>query len=412
MDKHESYVDSDGILMEWDPERHAYFPKIDDAVIASHMNNYGEEPWGEFVSPQGQVYYYNKKTGESSWVKPPGFNTPATAATSAWTVCKSPEGHTYYYNASTGVSSWERPADFPAEADAPALSASAAKDKVAGQKRRAKDDKEDPEVKTEAKPAPWTLPDEKNPYVYVTGLPLDITMEEFATYMSKCGIIGEDDEGCKKIKLYRDEEGKIKGDGRVCYLKVESVALAIQILDGSSMREGETISVSRAVFKARDDATAPADQKKRKKKKKNGKSLAEKLLSWHDVGDQREKSKKVAGVVILKNMFEPKEFDEDAAYLLDLKQDVTTECSKVGKVKKVMIFDKHPEGVVSVKFEEVEAVGLCISLMNGRNFAGRKITAEEWDGIVNYKIEETDLDREERLQKWEKYLDEDDKEEN
>ena len=31
--------------------------------------------------------------------------------------------------------------------------------------------------------------------MYVSGLPLDITLEEFAEYMQKCGIIMEDDDG-------------------------------------------------------------------------------------------------------------------------------------------------------------------------------------------------------------------------
>ena len=42
--------------------------------------------------------------------------------------------------------------------------------------------------------------------------------------------------------------------------------------------------------------------------------------------------------------------------------------------------------------------------MNGRWFAGRRITAERWDGVASYKVEETDQQREERLGEWERYL--------
>ena len=42
--------------------------------------------------------------------------------------------------------------------------------------------------------------------------------------------------------------------------------------------------------------------------------------------------------------------------------------------------------------------------MNGRWFAGRRITAERWDGVTSYKVEETVKQREERLGEWERYL--------
>ena len=61
----------------------------------------------------------------------------------------------------------------------------------------------------------------KNTNVYVSGLPPDITLEEFQTIMSKYGIIMVEEETEKpKIKLYMDDHGNPKGDGRCCYLKV------------------------------------------------------------------------------------------------------------------------------------------------------------------------------------------------
>lgn len=41
--------------------------------------------------------------------------------------------------------------------------------------------------------------------------------------MSKCGIIMRDPQTEEpKIKLYKDKEGNLKGDGLCCYLKVSS----------------------------------------------------------------------------------------------------------------------------------------------------------------------------------------------
>ncbi len=42
--------------------------------------------------------------------------------------------------------------------------------------------------------------------------------------------------------------------------------------------------------------------------------------------------------------------------------------------------------------------------MHGRFFAGRQLEAEHWDGVTNYQVEETDMEREERLKKWEQFL--------
>lgn len=39
---------------------------------------------------------------------------------------------------------------------------------------------------------------------------------------------------------YRNEDGSGKGDGLVTYLKQPSVDLAIQILDGTPLRDGES----------------------------------------------------------------------------------------------------------------------------------------------------------------------------
>lgn len=54
-----------------------------------------------------------------------------------------------------------------------------------------------------------------------SGLPPDISTEEFVQLMSKCGIVMRDPVTEEyKVKLYKDKEGNLKGDGLCCYLKV------------------------------------------------------------------------------------------------------------------------------------------------------------------------------------------------
>ena len=50
-------------------------------------------------------------------------------------------------------------------------------------------------------------------------------------------------------------------------------------------------------------------------------------------------SNKNARVVVLKHMFTLQELEEDASLLLDLKEDVRDECSALGEVTNVVLYD-------------------------------------------------------------------------
>ena len=49
-------------------------------------------------------------------------------------------------------------------------------------------------------------------WIYVTGLPPDVSTDELAEHFGKCGAIARDLENAPKIKLYRDDAGSLKGD--------------------------------------------------------------------------------------------------------------------------------------------------------------------------------------------------------
>ncbi|CAL1272025.1 unnamed protein product [Larinioides sclopetarius] len=265
------------------------------------------------------------------------------------------------------------------------------------------------EKRKASEPSWFEVDDAHNTNVYVTGLPQDITEQEFADLMGKCGLVMKDPATMKyRVKLYR-ENGRLKGDGLCCYIKIESVSLALNILDGY-VYKGKTMHVERAKFQLKGQYDPSKKPKKLKpKEKEKMKKKREKLFEWgfEKLRGERSKNEKT---VIIKNMFEPKEFDEDATLLLDYQNDIREECSKCGEVKKVVIYDRNPEGVVSVTFTEPEMADECINLMNGRWFAGRKLTAETWDGKTKYKVIETEEERQKRLQKWEKFLEEKDSE--
>ncbi|KAI5923262.1 hypothetical protein F4810DRAFT_669572 [Camillea tinctor] len=78
----------------------------------------------------------------------------------------------------------------------------------------------------------------QNTAIYVTGLPLDVTVDEVAEAFSrKCGVIAEEiDSGRPRIKLYTDEKGDFKGDALIVFFKPQSVEMAIMLLDDTDFR--------------------------------------------------------------------------------------------------------------------------------------------------------------------------------
>lgn len=217
----------------------------------------------------------------------------------------------------------------------------------------------------------------KNTAVYVTGLPPDTEADELHARFSKFGLIEEDDEGNPKIKLYAREDGTFSGDALVVYFKEESVDLAVSLLDDDELRIGEPstrMHVQRAEFSHKHegeakDGEAAKPRKTMADKKKATRRIGKmqkyvvsfaaglwdttlnrsqrKLGEWDDEDGfgpsitEEDKAPLVnkSRVVVLKHMFTLQELEEDASLLLDLKEDVRDECSSLGEVTNVVLYD-------------------------------------------------------------------------
>ncbi|XP_067907051.1 HIV Tat-specific factor 1 [Heterodontus francisci] len=337
-----TFVDADGTEFEWDCEKKAWFPKITEDFLATYHANYG-------------------------YIEESSDNTE---------------------NSGTETQKMTNVLQQSSGSNAAQLDPKETKQK--GEKRKAD--------------AGWIdVEQQKNTSVYVSGLPPDITNDEFVELMSKFGIIMQNPETEEyKIKLYKDKDGNLKGDGLCCYLKKESIDLALKFLDETEVR-GYKLHVEVAKFEMK----GQYDASKKKKKSKDYKKkllLQKKQLDWRPERKPGSSRLRCERVVILKNMFHPKDFEEDPLILNEIRDDVRLECEKFGQVKKVLLFDRHPNGVASVAFKEPEQADLCILMLNGRWFGGRQITAEAWDGIIDYQIEETVKEREDRLKSWESFL--------
>lgn len=323
---------------EWDLDKKAWFPKITEDFIATYQANYGFSNDGASSSTVN-VQDANTRTAE----EPPQRKTP-------------------------------EPSD----------------PRKKGEKRKAE--------------SGWFhVEEDRNTNVYVSGLPPDITVDEFIQLMSKFGIIMRDPQTEEfKVKLYKDNQGNLKGDGLCCYLKRESVELALKLLDEDEIR-GYKLHVEVAKFQLKGEYDASKKKKKCKDYKKKL-SLQQKQLDWRPerrAGPSRMRHERV---VIIKNMFHPMDFEDDPLVLNEIREDLRVECSKFGQIRKLLLFDRHPDGVASVSFRDPEEADHCIQTLDGRWFGGRQITAQAWDGTTDYQVEETSREREERLRGWEAFL--------
>ncbi|PWY89790.1 putative nuclear mRNA splicing factor-associated protein [Aspergillus heteromorphus CBS 117.55] len=234
-----------------------------------------------------------------------------------------------------------------------------------------------------------------NTAVYVTSIPLDARLDEIRDMFSKCGVIAEEiDSGRPRIKMYNGDDGKFKGEALVVYFRPESVNLAIQMLDDSDFRLGVTgpqgpMRVQPADFSYKSQQEAPTKTSMRDKKKimRRTQKLNSKLADWDDDDPSAlpETSSRFEKVVILKHMFTLKELEEDPAAILDIKEDIRDECSKLGEVTNVVLYDREPEGVVSVRFLDPEAARECVKMMDGRYFGGTRVDAYIADGSEKFK---------------------------
>lgn len=189
---------SDKVLYEYDSDKRAWFPAWEQNLVDSQQSAYGRGPDADGAPSAAS-----------------GQQPPETEGTAA----------------APGSSS----AAFPT-----VLTASQLK-----RQKREEAKAKALQIRKEAK----EVTAKENTAVYVTGLPADVTEEELAAYFSKCGFLAEDFATRQpKVKVYKDKDGRPKGDGSVTYLKRASVELALQLLDDSELRPGNRVFVAEVRF--------------------------------------------------------------------------------------------------------------------------------------------------------------------
>ncbi|KAF9166084.1 hypothetical protein DFQ26_008754 [Actinomortierella ambigua] len=374
-----TYTDQDGVSFEYDEQLKAWFPMYDEQLIQAQQSAYGET----VPDTIDNVFAENKKRQHQDMTGDEAYGNYD-------------EEEKDDDDEDDEVSIHE--ADLIAMANLPgAGEGSKYNNNNKNKNKRAKN------APKERKPKPVTS-------VFVTGLPPDADLEEMVDMFKKGGVFMDDDDGQPRIKLYTNDQGQKNGEALVTYLRPESVPLAIDLLDDTEFRPGQKATkmrVQQAVFKEKERTQGGRISEDRKKKTQKKFQKMEKKLGWFD-DENKLTAERWRKVCILKHMFTTQEMEADPTLILDLKEDIREECEKLGEVTNVIIYDQHPDGVVSVKFKDVESAELCIRLMNGRFFAGQRIEAELYDGHTKYDVkkskEEMEAEEKQRLERYAKWL--------
>eukprot|EP01035_Chromulina_nebulosa_P018650 gene18650-24392_t len=267
-----------------------------------------------------------------------------------------------------------------------------------------------------------------NKWIYITGLPSDITFEELQQHFSKVGLIALNPiDQQPRIKIYYDESGQCKGDASICYNAVESVKLAVDILHEGYIRPNNMILVSIADFtksnpsesnemnevidsKDSNEDVMPVNKKQKQyvnaTQRKIVQSAMKQALQWNEDDDIGVIGSKALKIIVLEGMFTPSEINSSLT-VEELEEDIASECLKFGEIDKITLFSENPLGVVIIKYKTAYAAQECIRVMNGRYFNKKKIKCYFWDGVTNYSITNHSInayDEEEQIEK--KRLDE------
>ncbi|KRX03910.1 hypothetical protein PPERSA_12115 [Pseudocohnilembus persalinus] len=228
-----------------------------------------------------------------------------------------------------------------------------------------------------------------NSYIYIQGLPEDIDQDALIEFFGKAGIIKEDIQtNQKKVKIYKDEQGKVKGDATIGYEMEESVQLAIEMLDGRFIDDKHKIKVQRAHFdfkKHKNEENGSLNQK-REPPQKLDKIALMKLNQKKQKQQGWEEDDQIVGFrqVIIKNMFTLEEAKQEENFFQYLEEDLIEELQKIGVVQKLKIFENNNEGVVQIKFELPAQAEKCIEIMHNRFFDQKQLICEYWDGVTDY----------------------------
>ncbi|KAF9740700.1 hypothetical protein PMIN06_005027 [Paraphaeosphaeria minitans] len=264
----------------------------------------------------------------------------------------------------------------------------------------------------------------ENRAVFVSNVPRDATFEEIEETFKKTGIIEKGVDGKPRIKMYTDAGGKFNGDVLIVYFKKESIPLAILRYNAWEFRPGKesegkiTVEEADMSFKRIVDGEVVKSKLVRKDRKAAERTRAElnrKLAEWSD-DDEEEVQKTFASkknqwskFVIIKKAFTLDQIndEEDEGAVLEIKDDMRKAAEKFGEVTNVVLYDKEPDGILTVRFKELESAEAFVNAFDGKRYNGENLRLSVADDRPRFQktTKEDASDVEDNVRRMEAYMD-------
>ncbi|SCU97281.1 LAME_0F19152g1_1 [Lachancea meyersii CBS 8951] len=232
--------------------------------------------------------------------------------------------------------------------------------------------------------------------IYISNLPLhDLKDDDLIDEFTKFGIIRKDPISNRpKCKIYVNEDGKLKGDALIVYLKPESVKMAVEFMNGTHLK-GKTLKVEEATFKSDPQKVEASDEGVEEFRKLKLRKLREQehdLNDWKDDEESEsrnsesgtpntdpssdEEEDKSARTVLLTNALDLYK-KLSSVEVSEIAADLRDGCEAVGEVLNFELDEVL--GQVKVEYSTQELAQKCCKMMNGRYFDGRKLMAYTLD---------------------------------
>ena len=261
-------------------------------------------------------------------------------------------------------------------------------------------------------------PKPQHNWVYITGLPSDCTEQELLAHFSRVGMVALHPATQQpKLRLYRDAEGKPKGDASLCYIAQQSADMAVDVLSGGFLRVGCMVTVTRASFQQPGSEVGGGNKGKKiapsgearggggasrvsAAQLKTAYAATQQALSWAEDDDGGVKGLVALKIVVVEGWFDPASFSLGPSFEQRLEANIASECEAFGDIEKITVFSKHSAGITIVKFATSYAAQHCVTSLNGRavtvelppasskgqaqSTAQRILKAYYWDGSTNY----------------------------
>ena len=92
---------------------------------------------------------------------------------------------------------------------------------------------------------------------------------------------------------------------------------------------------------------------------------------------------------------------------MEIKEDMREAAEKFGEVTKVVLYDKEPEGIVTVRFKEFEEAEAFVKAFNGKGYNHQALRLSVADDRPRFKKsgKDDEEDREENIRRMEAYMD-------